>query len=122
MPQGFVKRNEQGKELALLLHKSSECLKQSAANWQELLFAELKSLGFEKNTKEPCLFKLEMTDGSLVVVLIYVDDVFGVIKPTDANDEWYDKFVKSLSEIAPVKGQGSWTDPEGTWSYCRARR
>ena len=106
MPQGFVKRNGKGQELALLLHKSSEGLKQSAANWQEILFAKLKSLGFEENVKEPCLFKIEMKDGSVVIVLIYVDDVFGVIKPSDENDEWYGKFLESLSKIAPIKDLG----------------
>ena len=107
MPNGFHKYDEDGNELCLRLTKSSEGLKQSAANWQKKLMKYLIKAGFIQCVKEPCLWRLDRGDDGIVVIEVYVDDMFGTMSKCDSNSKWLKKLVLDLDEkVAPCKYLG----------------
>ena len=105
MPKGYTLYDDDGDEIMLLLDKSSEGLKQSAANWTAYLTGFIKKSGFEQCPKEPCVWRKMFKDGSQVDIEIYVDDVFGVMPK--GREKWLEEFVKYLGDnCAPVKNLG----------------
>ena len=113
MPKGFAVYNKNGDEMCLELYKSSEGLKQSAANWQRRLMNKLKQLGYQNNVKEPCLWA---SSDKRVSFCIHVDDMYGtfakgsrsvvdtLFKSLDGSDDEHVAPCKDLGEISFALG------------------
>jgi hypothetical protein len=104
MPKGYHKYDDEGYELLCLrLRKSSEGLKQSAAQWDQMLSVFLLKHKFERCIKEPHIWRSPvLSTGDRAVMTIYVDDIY----LTCNEDAWVAKFRKSLDELAPHKSLG----------------
>ena len=119
MPKGYHRYDENGNELCLRLRKSSEGLKQSAANWEKMLTEFLKEEGFEQNIKEPRLWRSAVLDNkSRAVMCVYVDDLY----ISTNNEEWLKGFRLRMDKIAPHKSLGEVSNALGCeieWSSDR---
>ena len=103
MPPKYFVYDDQGYELCLQLDKSSEGLKQSSANWSNMLDSYLIQEGFVQNIKEPKLFKKQIPNKSWVYLEVYVDDLYGCCN----DDKWLDQFWRKMNdELAPCKYLG----------------
>ena len=121
LPPNYHKYDEEGYELCLRLRKSSEGLKQSAAQWDQLLTKFLLKHNFEKCAsdqrdnsgfpfeqcdKEPHLWRSKvLSTGNRAFMCIYVDDIY---LTTDDND-WLKSFRVAINELAPHKSLGEIT-------------
>ena len=72
-PEGFVKQVEEGK--VYKLRKALYGLRQAPRAWNTKLNQILMELKFTKCTKEPSVYR-KMVDEHLLVVAVYVDDLF----------------------------------------------
>jgi transposase InsO family protein len=72
-PQGFVEPGKEG--YVCLLKKSLYGLKQSARNWNNCLGGFLKEIGLEQSKIDDCVYYYKDKKGSLVYVIVYVDDL-----------------------------------------------
>ena len=71
-PEGFVKKDQEGKVCKLL--KSIYGLKQASRSWNLMFDEIIKTYGFEQNVDEACVYKY--IKGKVVVFLVlYVDDI-----------------------------------------------
>jgi len=103
LPRGYHKYDSEGYELCICLRKSSEGLKQSAANWDKILTAHLLSLDFENCIKEPHVWRSPiLADGSRALMCIYVDDIYLTCDDAD----WVTWFRGTLEVLAPHKSLG----------------
>jgi hypothetical protein len=78
-----------GKRLGLRLHKCLYGLKQAPRAWHELLreFLLGPECRFSMSSFDPCLFFRREADGSISVLVLYVDDTLMVIRdPTILNE------------------------------------
>ena len=72
-PEGFI---EQGKEhLVCRLKRSIYGLKQSPRCWNHALDSQLKGMGFEQTSSDPCLYVRLDSEGEMFLVAVYVDDI-----------------------------------------------
>jgi len=62
------------KKLIARIDKALYGCKQSAGLWYRHLISILESMGFKRNPVEPCVMN-GMIDGSVVTIIIYVDDL-----------------------------------------------
>jgi len=72
-PEGFVKNGQEN--LVCRLKRSIYGLKQSPRCWNYALDKQLKELGFKQTASDPCLYVYVDSEGELLVVAIYVDDI-----------------------------------------------
>ena len=72
-PEGFVKKGQEN--LACHLKRSIYGLKQSPRCWNTALNKQLKGLGFKQTASDPCLYVCPDSEGELLVVAIYVEDI-----------------------------------------------
>ena len=72
-PEGFVKNGQ--KSLVCHLKRSIYGLKQSPQCWNTALHKQLKELGFKQTASDPCLYVCLDSEGELLVVAIYVEDI-----------------------------------------------
>ena len=73
-PQGFSTTDKDGKHLVYKLKKSLYGLRQSGRNWNSLLHSYLVSEGFKQSQADYCVYT-KITDDSLTVIVIWVDDL-----------------------------------------------
>ena len=74
-PEGFIEFGDNGEELVCELDRSLYGLKQSAFNWNETISIYFNSLGFEAAAADDCIFVRSGSNGDLVIVALYVDDL-----------------------------------------------
>ena len=72
-PEGFI---EPGKEhLVCCLKRSIYGLKQSPRRWNHALDSQLKEMGFKQTSSDPCLYVSVNSEGVMLLVAVYVDDI-----------------------------------------------
>ena len=104
-PEGFTVTGRDGEHLVYKLKKSLYGLKQSGRNWNGVLHSYLVSQGFVQSQADNC-FYMRITDESITIVIIWVDDIIIASNCTDVL-----KSVKdNLSERFQMKDMGklSW--------------
>jgi len=72
-PQGFVKNGQEN--LVWHLKCNIHGLKQSPRCWNTAPDKQLKELGFKQTASDPCLYVCADSEGELLVVTIYVDNI-----------------------------------------------
>nr|GEZ09403.1 putative RNA-directed DNA polymerase [Tanacetum cinerariifolium] len=97
-PQGFVKKNHEHK--VYKLQKALYGLKQAPRAWFSRIEAYFVKEGFMRSHSEHTLFIKRISDGSLLLVNIYVDDLFY----TGNNEQMLKEFKSSM------KGEFEMTD------------
>ena len=119
LPRGYHLYDEDGKELCIRLRKSSEGLKQSAAQWEEVLNEFLLADGLTQCAKEPHMWRSEkLSGGTRAYITVYVDDMY----MTTDDSEWLAGFRKRMDKLAPHKSLGEIQYALGceiTWSPDR---
>ncbi|UYV61953.1 hypothetical protein LAZ67_1007155 [Cordylochernes scorpioides] len=71
-PESFVKPGEE--HLYCQLKRSLYGLKQSGRCWNKCLDEWLKKKGFMRNPVDPCVYKLKLNEG-MIILSLYVDDI-----------------------------------------------
>ena len=75
-PPGYSSVDEKtGEEMIWELSKAVYGLKQSGACFWEAMHAHLQENGFVSTLGDPGLFRKEMPDGGVILVVTYVDDL-----------------------------------------------
>ena len=72
-PDGFVTKDKQRK--VLRLKRAIYGLKQAARTWWQELDRSLKDLGFTRLYADAGIFVAKHSDGTVVIMLAYVDDI-----------------------------------------------
>ena len=72
-PSGFVAHGSE--DMVCLLCKSLYSLKQAPREWYHKFDAFMRSEGYMRSHEDPCLYTCKATDGSLIVLILYVDDM-----------------------------------------------
>ncbi|KAF5813031.1 putative RNA-directed DNA polymerase [Helianthus annuus] len=98
-PQGFVDNSKP--DHVCLLHKSLYGLKQAPRAWFERLSSTLHHMGFTGSKTDPSLFILKAR-GTLVYVLVYVDDIIVTGNNTTAIND----VIATLGTSFAVKDLG----------------
>ena len=70
-PEGFISHGQE--HLVCRLDRSIYGLKQSPRCWNQALDAQLKLMGFQQSTSDPCIYT--STEGGLFILAVYVDDI-----------------------------------------------
>ena len=70
-PEGFVTQGQE--HLVCQLKRTIYGLKQAPWCWNQALDAQLKRMGFEQSSNDPCIY-ISTTDG-LLILAVYVDDI-----------------------------------------------
>ena len=86
------------------LHKCIYGTVQSARQWYKRFADELKKLGFERCSVDPCLMKRKNENGTLIIC-IYVDDVLQI-----GDKAAIDQFTAEIKDIFTVKNVGGLED------------
>ncbi|KAM1171421.1 hypothetical protein ACFX2G_022146 [Malus domestica] len=97
-PPGFVDASQPS--FVCKLNRSLYGLKQAPRAWYDKLGSTLLSLGFANSKSDCSLFVC--TSPSLVIVLVYVDDIL----VTGPNSSHCQAFIQKLSTLFPVKDLG----------------
>ena len=91
-PPGYSSTTAAGEEEIIELRKAVYGLKQSSAAFWTAMNAHLTSLGFVSLVGDPCVFRLVLLNGKIILACTYVDDVtFGV-----SDVETRDVFMEML--------------------------
>ncbi|UYV60287.1 hypothetical protein LAZ67_1000726 [Cordylochernes scorpioides] len=88
-PEGFVKPGEE--HLYCQLKRSLYGLKQSGRCWNKCLDEWLKKKGFMRNPVDPCVYKLKLNEG-MIILSLYVDDILTLTE----NQEVREKCIELL--------------------------
>ena len=72
-PEGFVGNGQEN--LVCCLKRSIYGLKQSPWCWNHALDKQLKKLRFKQTASDRCLYVYTDSEGEMLVVAIYVDDI-----------------------------------------------
>ena len=81
-PEGFV---EKGKEnLVCKLKKSLYGLKQAPREWYHKIHSFMLSQGYRQSDIDHCLYTKRAKDGSLLILILYVDDM--LLAGTNINE------------------------------------
>ncbi|UYV69419.1 hypothetical protein LAZ67_6003528 [Cordylochernes scorpioides] len=88
-PEGFVKPGEE--HLYCQLKRSLYGLKQSGRCWNKCLDEWLKKKGFMRNPVDPCVYKLKLNEG-MIILSLYVDDILTLTE----NQEVREKCIEML--------------------------
>ncbi|KAH9752513.1 retrovirus-related pol polyprotein from transposon RE1 [Citrus sinensis] len=98
-PEGFVDKSKSN--YVCRLHKALYGLKQAPRAWFEKLRGCLLQWGFRNSKSDSSLF-LRKTKVSLIMVLIYVDDIL----VTGPNSEELDSFIQQFNIVFALKDLG----------------
>ena len=72
-PEGFAVKGKE--DLVCKLKKSLYGLKQAPREWYHKFDAFMKSQGFGRSDTDHCLYTKRVSDGSLLILILYVDDM-----------------------------------------------
>ena len=99
-PEGY---EVSGKEhLVCKLKKSLYGLKQSPRLWYQKFDAFMKTQGYARSNEDACLYTKTCSDGSSIMLILYVDDMLIVGK----NKDELSLFKKNLSQTFDMKDLG----------------
>ncbi|KAH9727669.1 retrovirus-related pol polyprotein from transposon RE1 [Citrus sinensis] len=98
-PEGFV--DQQRPDFVCKLHKALYGLKQAPRAWFDKLKSSLIQWGFKNSKSDTSLF-LRRTKSSIIIILIYVDDI--LITGSDCVE--LEKFIKLFSSAFALKDLG----------------
>ena len=82
-----------------LLYKTLYGLRQSAYMWNTDLDAEMKRLGFNRSTADPCLYT-RCDDAGWIIIVVWVDDMIGASSTADLRDEFLSDFRYDFGSIS----------------------
>lgn len=107
-PDGFHVKNCNGGKLYWKLKKSLYGLKQSGRNWNALIDDFLTSQSFQQSNSDHCMY-VKHCDGSIIIVIIWVDDIIVASNDADAiitvkNSFKYRFKMKDLGQISYFLG------------------
>ena len=91
--------------MVLRLWKALYGLKQAPRAWYKLVVEILSEIGFVKCQTDHCLFTLRKSDGSVVIMAVYVDDILIAANNIEAVLE-VKEFIKekfAIKDLGPVK-------------------
>lgn len=72
-PEGFAVKGKEG--LVCKLQKSLYGLKQAPREWYHKFDAFMNSQGYKRSEEDHCLYTKKASDGSLLILILYVDDM-----------------------------------------------
>lgn len=99
-PEGY---EEKGKvHHVCLLKRSLYGLKQAANSWNEAINETLLTFGFKRSKYDNCLYYKNYTDGSICMILIYVDDLL----ITGSNQTVIDDISRDISTTFEMRNMG----------------
>ena len=79
-----------GRDAVLKLKRALYGTKQASRLWQQRLAGHLENkMGFYRSTTDPCLFSRRHSDGSVILLGVYVDDI--IVAHNRKNFEWFTK-------------------------------
>ncbi|MCO5607195.1 hypothetical protein L7F22_061388 [Adiantum nelumboides] len=103
-PEGFEMESKKPKRAKLVcrLCKALYGLKQGSRQWYLKFDKYMQSQGYERSQEDHCLYTRKLSDGSLIILILYVDDMLiaGKSKDEIAN------LKKSLSTQFAMKYLG----------------
>ena len=107
-PKGFQELSENGVKLVYRLKKSLYGLKQSGRNWNKVLDEYLINDGFVRNPVDHCVYRKQIGD-DLMVVVVWVDDLLLASNSTNMINQFKEnmkcKFrMKDLGKISYFLG------------------
>mmetsp|Transcript_37940 Transcript_37940/g.76675 ORF Transcript_37940/g.76675 Transcript_37940/m.76675 type:complete len:1384 (-) Transcript_37940:372-4523(-) len=106
-PPGYSSTTAEGEEEIIELRQAVYGLKQSSAAFWTAINAHLTSLGFTSLVGDPCVFRLVLPNGKIILACTYVDDVTFGVPDVEARDEFMKmlraRFVIDEGEGAPVE-------------------
>ena len=106
-PEGFEMEGK--KHMVCKLKKSLYGLKQAPKEWYQKFDTFMKSQGFGRSKVDHCLYTKKATDGSLLILILYVDDMLLVGKNLQELDALKSKLhsafdMKDLGEANHILG------------------
>ena len=100
-----------GRDAVLKLKRALYGTKQASRLWQQRLAGHLENkMGFYRSTTDPCLFSRRHSDGSVILLGVYVDDI--IVAHNRKNFEW---FTKEFTAGFNSKHLGVPTHPIPEW-------
>lgn len=103
VPEGFEDQFEEDE--VCLLNKSLYGLKQSPRKWNEKFDSYIQEIGFQKSPYENCAYTKMLGDGSMIYLLIYVDDMLVAARDkaviTELKQQLSVKF--DMKDLGPAK-------------------
>ena len=107
-PKGYEQTDQHDDTYVLKLKKALYGTKQASRMWQLKLRSYLvKHMGFTNSSNDPCLFCRRDSDGSVLIVGVYVDDI--ILAHNGKKLSWYiDKFTGPEGFRAKHIGSLSW--------------
>ena len=89
-PKGYPMKTTDGRDAVLKLKRALYGTKQASRLWQQRLAGHLENkMGFYRSTTDPCLFSRRHSDGSVILLGVYVDDI--IVAHNRKNFEWFTK-------------------------------
>ena len=101
-PEGFRKVGPKGEKLVCQMKRSLYGLKQSPRNWNQVIDAWLTEYGLTASSADPCVYVRRSPDGSLLIVMLWVDDL--IICGNNAAE--IDHFKETISKRFDMKDLG----------------
>ena len=80
-PEGFEQPGQE--ELVCKLNKALYGLKQGSRQWYQKFDAFMRSQKFKRSQEDHCLYTRKISDGSLLILILYVDDMLIAGKSID---------------------------------------
>jgi hypothetical protein len=106
-PRGYSSSTETGEEEIVELKHAIYGLKQSSASFWTAMNAHLTSLGFVSLLGDPCVFKLSLPNGKVILACTYVDDITFSVTDVQTRDLFMDmirkRFTVDQDEGEPVE-------------------
>ena len=99
MPPGLPSRSRDGRRLVVKLERSIYGLKQAGRVWWQLLTSFLLEWGFKQSTIDVCLYTYTSPSGSILWLLVWVDDTIIV----DNDNDLRERFVSDLGKRFPIE-------------------
>ena len=94
--------NEDG-SLTMVLQQALYGLVESSKLWYDTLTGFLKSLGFEPNPKDVCIFNREYEENQLTLAL-YVDDMIATCSDEAGIDWIFEQLRKKFKDVTTTRG------------------
>jgi len=100
-PQNYEVESNNGKELVCKLNKSIYGLKQASNEWNKEVSKTIESLGFTRCKSDTCVYWKRISNGNIIILAIFVDDIIVIHSPEDSN-EW-NKLKQNFKQKYKVK-------------------